>query len=311
MNKETRIFLAGDRGLIGSALARRLRADGYTNVITRRRAELDLRDGLAVDRFFQETRPEVVLLAAGRVGGITANLTYPAEFITENLEIELNAIRSAHKAGVERLVFFGSSCMYPRECPQPMAESALLAGIPEPTSLPYALAKLSGVQLCLAYNQQYQQSLFIPVIPNNAFGPHDDFDPKSSHVLSALIRRFHEAKVSKADTVTLWGTGKPRREFIFSDDIADAVLFLVQQPSLPELPINVGTGVDCEIRELAAVIAKVVGFQGKIEQDTTKPDGAPRKLLDSQRLLSLGWRPRVSLEEGIRRTYDWYLTEGL
>ena len=310
MNPNTKIFLAGYQGLIGSALHRRLRSDGYQNILVKTRQELDLSDAAAVREFFETHRPEVVFLAAGRVGGITANLNYPAEFITQNLEIQLNVIRESHRTDVKRFIFFGSSCMYPRECAQPMREMDLLTGIPESSSLPYAIAKLSGLQMCLAYNRQYQKSVFIPVIPNNAYGPFDDFDPASSHVLSALLRRFHEAKINGAPEVTLWGSGSPRREFIFSDDIADACLFLIQQEKLPELPVNIGIGVDHSIKEVAEVIAKIVGFEGRLGFDTSKPDGAPRKLLDSTRIQQLGWKAKVSLEAGIRMTYDWYLTEG-
>lgn len=310
-DKNTRIYLAGHRGLIGSALHRRLKSDGYAHIVTRDRSELDLSDSVAVRGFFEQEKPEVVILAAGRVGGIVGNMASPAEFITQNLEIQLNVIREAHRAGASRLLFFGSSCMYPRECAQPMKESALLTGMPEPTSLSYALAKLAGVQLCLAYNKQYPDRQYVPVIPNNAYGPFDDFDPKSSHVLSALVRRFHEARVAGSPTVTLWGSGTPRREFLFSDDIADACLFLLKKDKLDDLPINIGCEVDYSIRELAETIARIVGFKGEIELDRTKPDGAPRKLLDSSKLIALGWKAKTSLEEGIRRTYDWYLTEGV
>lgn len=310
MNPSSRIYLAGHKGLIGSAIHRRLQRDNYTNIITRDRAQLDLRDPNTVKEFFSKEKPEYVILAAGRVGGITGNLAKPAEFLAENLAIELNVIGEAQKNDVKRLMFFGSSCMYPRECSQPMKESQLLTGMPEPTSLSYAIAKLAGVQLCISFKKQYGAGDYLPVIPNNAYGPNDDFNPASSHVLSALLRRFHEAKVNNSPDVTLWGTGTPRREFLYSDDIADACLFLLKQESLPEMPINIGCGVDYSIRELGEVIAKVVGFKGELKFDTTKPDGAPRKLLDGSKLTSMGWKSQIGLEEGIRRTYDWYLTEG-
>lgn len=310
MNPSSRIYLAGHKGLIGSAIHRRLQRDNYTNIVTRDRAQLDLRDPNTVKEFFAKEKPEYVILAAGRVGGITGNLAKPAEFLAENLAIELNVIGEAQKNDVKRLMFFGSSCMYPRECSQPMKESQLLTGMPEPTSLSYAIAKLAGVQLCISFKKQYGAGDYLPVIPNNAYGPNDDFNPASSHVLSALLRRFHEAKVNNAPDVTLWGTGTPRREFLYSDDIADACLFLLKQESLPEMPINIGCGVDYSIRELGEVIAKVVGFKGELKFDTTKPDGAPRKLLDGSKLTSMGWKSQIGLEEGIRRTYDWYLTEG-
>ena len=263
---------------------------------------------MATGRFFDEYRPEYVVLAAGRVGGIVENQTYPADFINTNLAIQLNVLQAAHRSGVKKLILFGSSCMYPRECPQPMAEDVLLSGKPEPTSLAYAIAKLAGVQMCLAYNKQYGEQRFIPVIPNSAYGPNDNFDPKAGHVLSVLIRRFHEAKITGAKNITLWGSGNPRREFIHADDIADACLWLLgQEGSDLELPINIGVGRDYSIRELAEAIARVVGYSGKIEWDTGKPDGAPRKLLDSARIQSLGWKANVDFENGLRATYDWYL----
>lgn len=307
MDRSSRIFVAGYRGLIGSAVVRRLQRDGFTAVAVRDRGALDLADAAQVQRFFDETRPEYVVMAAGRVGGIVENQKYPADFIAANLAIQLNVLQAAQRTGVRRLVFFGSSCMYPRECAQPMPESSLLTGKPEPTSLAYALSKLAGVQMCLAYNAQYGDKRFIPVIPNSAFGPNDNFDPQSGHVLSALIRRFHEAKRAGAPSVTLWGSGTPRREFVHADDIADAcMLLLSNELSAVELPINLGVGRDHSIRELAVAIAGIVEYRGQIEWDTSKPDGAPRKLLDSSRLFALGWRPRVDFLEGLRSTYDWY-----
>lgn len=307
MERDTPIYVAGHRGLIGSAVVRRLEAAGHGNIVTATHAELELADAAACDRFFDQRRPTHVVLAAGKVGGIVENQKVPADFITANLAIQLNVIRAAHRTGVRRLVMFASSCMYPRECAQPMAETALLTGAPEPTSLSYAIAKLAGMQMCMAYNQQHGQR-FIPLIPNSAFGPNDNFDPAGGHVLSALVRRFHEATASGAKSVTLWGSGTPRREFVHADDIAAAVLrVLASDFPRADLPLNVGTGRDYSIRELAGVIARVVGYEGAIEWDTSKPDGAPRKLLDSSRLRALGWAPEVDFEEGVRSTYAWYL----
>lgn len=308
MDKSSRIYVAGHTGLIGSAVMRRLQRGGSANVITAAHHDLELTDALAVDRFFDSVKPEYVVLAAGRVGGIIENQTYPADFMNTNLAIQLNVLRAAHRAGVRKLILFASSCMYPRESPQPMAETALFSGYPEPTSLAYAVSKLAGMQMCLAYNQQYGEKRFIPVIPNSAFGPNDNFDPKSGHVLSALIRRFHEAKETGAPSVTLWGSGNPRREFIHADDIADACLALLEgDTSQLQFPLNLGTGKDFSIRELAETIARVIGYSGAIEWDTSKPDGAPRKLLDSSRLRAFGWLPVVDFEGGLKSTYQWYL----
>ena len=308
MDGSTRIYVAGHRGLIGSALLRRLQRDGYGNLITAPRSQLDLADAAAVAAFFADRAPEVVFLAAGRVGGIIENQSFPADFITDNLLIQTSVLRAARDHGVKRLVFFGSSCMYPRECPQPMAEDMILAGKPEPTSLPYAISKLAGTYMCLAYNRQGGETRFLPVIPNSTYGPNDDFDPRSSHVLSALIRKFHEAVERAAPEVELWGSGTPRREFIHADDVADACLFLLEQDAgRVDFPVNIGVGADVSIAELAALIARVTGFKGKIRWDAAKPDGAPRKLLDDSRLKALGWRPKVKLEDGIRATYEWFL----
>jgi len=310
MDINSSIYVAGHTGLIGSAIVRRLQYAGYKNLIVKDHDKLELTDSVAVDRFFQEHTPEYVILAAGRVGGIVENQSYPADFINTNLSIQLNVFHAAHKVAVNRLIFFASSCMYPRECPQPMAEGALLSGKLEATSLAYATSKLAGLQMCLAYNQQYGGKRFIPLIPNSAFGPNDNFDPESGHVLSALIRRFHEAKESNADVITLWGSGEPRREFIHADDIADAVLFLLnEEVGDLELPLNIGTGVDFSILELANKVASTVGYSGKIKWDPTKPDGAPRKLLDSTQLFSTGWRPSINFHDGLEKTYQWYLDE--
>jgi len=308
LNAQSRIYVAGHAGLIGSAWLRRLASDGYQQVITRSRSELDLTDAVAVDAFFQAEKPEYVILAAGRVGGIADNKTYPADYITENISMALNVIRSAQATDVQRLLFFGSSCMYPRECPQPMHEDQLLTGKPEPTSIAYAMAKLAGVQMCLAYNQQCGSTRFLPVIPNSAYGPNDNFDPASSHVLSALLRRFHEARVAGAPSVTLWGTGAPCRELVYVDDIVDACMCLLHANlDDAEFPINVGVGEDYSIRALAETIAGITGYEGALNWDTDKPDGAPRKLLDSSRLHAFGWQPKTSLNDGIQKTYQWYL----
>lgn len=307
MHDETPIYIAGHRGLIGSAVVRRLTAAGHRRLLTRDRSALDLTDGAATDAFFTEFKPEYVVLAAGRVGGIVENRQFPADFITSNLAIQLNVVQAARRHGVRRLILLGSSCMYPRECPQPMAESALLTGQPEPTSLAYAIAKLAGVQLCLACNQQDGEPRFIPLIPNSAYGPHDNFDLGSGHVLAALIRRFVEAAHQSAPSVTLWGTGRPRREFVFVDDIADACLQLLSQDvSGLELPVNLGSGVDYSIAELADKIAGLVGYAGQIVWDSGKPDGAPQKLLDSRRLRDWGWQAATSLDAGLRATIAWY-----
>ncbi|NQU63943.1 MAG: GDP-L-fucose synthase [SAR324 cluster bacterium] len=312
MLKTDKIYIAGHRGLIGSAVWRRLQQKGFTNLLLVNHAELELTDARAVDAFFDAQAPEYVVLAAGRVGGIVENQLYPADFMIENLAIQLNILKGAHRTGVRKLILFASSCMYPRQCPQPMSESTLLSGKPEPTSLAYAISKLAGMQLCLAYNQQYGQQRFIPVIPNSTFGPNDNFDPKSGHVLSSLIRRFHEAVQTGATTITLWGSGSPRREFIHADDVADAcILLLNSDADIPDLPINIGTGKDCSISELAIIIAAIVGYKGIIEWDRSKPDGAPRKLLDSSRIQSFGWEPEGNLEDGIKDTYQWYLDKVL
>lgn len=305
---DTPIFVAGHKGLIGSAFIRRFEREGMRNILTEPRSELDLRDGRAVQTYFEENRPKVVILCAARVGGIVENRDHPAEFITENLEIQMSVQKAAYLTGVEKFLFFGSSCMYPKICAQPMQESALFSGHLESTSLPYAVAKLSGLVSCLAYNQQYGGSRFLPVIPNNAYGPNDDFDPRSSHVLSALVRKFHDAKLNQQSVVTLWGTGTPRREFVHADDIVDASLFLLlHAPADMQYPVNIGVGRDYSIRELAGLIANVVGFEGIIEFDAEHPDGTAKKLLDSSRLRDLGWEPKIDLENGLRNTYDWFL----
>jgi GDP-L-fucose synthase len=312
MNKSDKILVAGHTGLIGSALTHRLQDKGFTNLLLPLRAELDLTDSLAVDRFFDQHSPDYVLLSAGKVGGIIENQIYPADFMNTNLAIQLNVLRAAHRSNVRKLILFGSSCMYPRECPQPMPESALLSGHLEPTSLSYAVSKLAGVQMCLAYNQQFGDQRFIPLIPNSVFGPNDNFEPNSGHVLSALIRRIHDACKAGERSLMLWGSGAPRREFIHSRDIADAcITLLAGDTSSIKLPLNLGTGEDISISELAVTISRMIGYEGTIQWDTSKPDGAPRKLLDSSRLLGLGWRPVVDFEEGLRSTYQWYLDNEL
>jgi GDP-L-fucose synthase len=308
MNQIDKIFVAGHTGLIGSAVVQRLQSQGFVNLLLASHDDLELTDAAAVDSFFDVHTPKYVVLAAGRVGGIIENQTYPADFMDENIAIQINVLKAARKVGVTKLILFGSSCMYPRECPQPMAEDILLSGRPEPTSLPYAISKLVGTYMCLAYNKQYGDKRFIPVIPNSAYGPNDNFNPKSGHVLSALMSRFHEAKASGADAITLWGSGSPRREFVHADDIADACLYLLQQDvSTLEFPLNIGVGSDISIKDLAEMIATVVGYTGRLEWELTKPDGAPRKLLDSSRLQSFGWKPKVIFTEGLSSTYEWYL----
>lgn len=306
--KNAKFFVAGHAGLIGSALLRALEREGCREIVTRTRSELDLRDAAKVTAFFEAVRPEYVLLAAGRVGGIIENRDFPADFLNENLAIQLNVLKAAHAAGVSKLILFASSCMYPRECPQPMAEEVLLSGRPEPTSLPYAISKLVGMQMCLAYNKQYGGERFIPVIPNSAYGQNDNFNPASAHVLSSLLARFHDAKVRSLDSVALWGSGAPLREFVHADDIADACLHLLRHDvAASALPFNIGSGVEISIKALAETIAGVVGYEGRLEWDSSKPDGAPRKFLDSARLRASGWRPKISFETGLRNTYEWYV----
>lgn len=308
MKSSDLIYVAGHTGLIGSALVRRLKSMGFFNLLLIPHADLELTDSKAVDSFFDQHQPAYVFLAAGRVGGIVENQTFPADFINTNLAIQLNVLNAARRNKVEKLILFGSSCMYPRECPQPMPEDSLLTGKPEPTSIAYAIAKLAGVHMCLAYNKQLGEQKFIPVIPNSAYGPNDNFDPKSGHVLSVLIRRFHEAKQNTSESITLWGSGSPRREFVHADDIADACIHLLNEHVIDlEFPINIGVGRDYSIKELAEHVASVVGYSGRIDWDTSKPDGAPRKLLDSTRLKSLGWQDKVLFQDGLTNTYWWYL----
>ena len=304
MDKASKIFVAGHRGLVGSAILRKLQAAGYTNLVTRTRAELDLRDQAAVNRFFEEERPEYVFLAAAKVGGILANSTYPADFIRDNLQIQTNVIDAAYRHGVKKLLFLGSSCIYPKYAPQPMKEEYLLTGPLEPTNEWYAVAKIAGIKMAQAYRRQYGFNA-ISLMPTNLYGPGDNFDLETSHVIPALIRKFHEAKVEGRPHVVVWGTGKPRREFLHVDDLADAALFLIENYDGEEI-VNVGVGEDVSIRELAELIRDVVGFKGEIVFDTTKPDGTPRKLLDVSRLHALGWRASIPLRKGLEQTYAWY-----
>ena len=305
MNPDASIFVAGHRGLVGSALVRRVRAAGFENLLLRERSELDLTDQGAVAGFFARERPQYVLLAAARVGGILANNTYPADFLRENLAIQTNVIDSAWRSGVRKLLFLGSSCIYPRLAPQPMREDHLLTGPLEPTNEPYAIAKIAGLKMCQAYRRQYGFDA-ICTMPTNLYGPGDNFSEHDAHVLPALLRRFHEAKESGAAEVVLWGSGRPRREFLYVDDLADACLFLMQRYE-DEQPINVGWGRDQTIAVLAETIARIVGFSGGTRYDASKPDGTPRKLLDTTRLTALGWTPRTELAAGIRATYEWFL----
>ena len=305
MQPLSRIFIAGHRGLVGSALVRKLQRDGFTNLILRTREELDLTCRPAVDAFFAAVRPEYVFLAAGKVGGIRANSRYPADFIRENLAIQLNVIDAAWRHNVRKLEFFGSSCIYPKFAPQPIKEEYLLASPLESTNEPYAIAKIAGLKLCQAYYAQYGFHA-IALMPTNLYGPGDHFDLENSHVLPALIRKFHDARDAGTPEVTVWGTGTPRREFLHVDDLASAAVFLMQQYDEPEI-VNVGAGEDLTIADLAALIAKCVGYRGALRFDTAKPDGTPRKLLDVSRLKALGWRPSIPLEQGIRATYAWFL----
>ncbi len=309
---ESRIYVAGHRGLAGSAIVRELQRQGYTNLVTRTHAELDLEDAAAAQRFFEQEKPEIVFLAAARVGGILANNTYPVDFLMSNLLIEANICRAAHRAQVKRLVFLGSSCIYPRDCPQPIREEYLLTGPLEATNRPYALAKIAGIEMCWSYNRQYGTK-WLAAMPTNLYGPGDNYDLNNSHVLPALIRKMHEAKMSGAAEVVLWGSGKPMREFLYVDDLANALVHLAAldeqrydalvAPSQCPL-INVGTGIDLTIRELAETVAEVVGYQGRFVQDTSKPDGTMRKVMDVSKIHGLGWKAMTNLKQGISLTYQ-------
>ena len=298
---DSTIYVAGHRGMVGSAIVRALAARGYANIVTRTRAELDLRDAAAVRAFLLETRPDFIFIAAARVGGIHANNTYRAEFLFDNLMIEGNLIDGAHRAGVDRLMFLGSSCIYPRDAPQPIREDSLLTGPLEYTNEPYAIAKIAGLKLCENYNLQYGRQYFTGM-PTNTYGTNDNYDPETSHVMAALIRKAHEARHDGAATMTVWGSGRPLREFIHADDLADACIFLMES-GYAGAPVNIGVGNDLTIRELAETVRDVIGFTGEIAFDTSKPDGTPRKLMDSGRLAALGWTAQISLREGIARAY--------
>ena len=324
MNLNAKIYIAGHRGLVGSALMRQLQAQGYSNIVTRTHAELDLTNQVLVADFFAAEQPEYVILAAAKVGGIHANNTYPAEFIKDNLAIQTNVIHQSYVAGVKRLLFLGSSCIYPRDCPQPIKEEYLLTGSLEPTNRPYALAKIAGIEMCWSYNRQFGTE-YLAVMPTNLYGPGDNYHPENSHVIPAMIRKFHEAKVNNKETVSIWGTGTPKREFLYSDDMAQACVFVMNladaqyQPllaadrndGLPPL-LNLGSGCDLSIAELAHLVREVTGFEGEIILDATKPDGTMRKLMDSDRLNQLGWNVSTSLLDGLQKAYqDFKIYEGL
>jgi GDP-L-fucose synthase len=305
MDKDDSIFIAGHRGLVGSALLRRLQAEGFTRLLTRSRSELDLTNRRATDKFFAREKPEIVVVAAAKVGGIKVNNDQPVEFLLENLQIQNNLIRAAHENSARKLLFLGSSCIYPRDAPQPIPESALLGGPLEPTNQAYAIAKIAGITLCQSYAREYGAN-FISALPTNLYGPNDNFELETSHVLAALLRKAHEAKEAGAKELVVWGSGEPRREFLHVDDLAEACLFLLQNYDSREV-INIGTGKDITIRELAELISEVVGFKGKLTFDPSKPDGTPRKLLDISKIGSLGWKPRIPLREGIAQTYQWFI----
>ena len=316
---ESRIYIAGHRGLAGSAIVRELHRQGYTNLVTRTHAELDLEDAAATQRFFEHEKPEIVFLAAAKVGGILANNSYPVDFLMSNLLVEANVCRAAHRANVKRMIFLGSSCIYPRDCPQPIREEYLLTGPLEATNRPYALAKIAGIEMCWSYNRQYGTK-WLAAMPTNLYGPGDNYDLKNSHVLPALMRKMHEAKMSGAKEVVLWGSGKPKREFLYVDDLANALVFLAMlddkrydalvAPSQCPL-INIGTGTDLTIRELAETVAEVVGYQGRFVQDTSKPDGTMRKVMDVSRINGLGWKAATSLKEGIALTYKEFTLQNI
>jgi GDP-L-fucose synthase len=304
MKPDAKIYVAGHLGLVGAAILRRLQAAGFKNLVCRSVEELDLRDQAAVTGFFERERPEYVFLAAARVGGIRANSTFPAEFIYDNLMIEANLIHQAYRHDVKKLLFLGSSCIYPKLCPQPMQEDYLLDGKLEPTNEPYAVAKIAGIKMCQSYNRQYG-TCFISAMPTNLYGPGDNFDLLDSHVIPALIRKFHQAKVTGVPEVVIWGSGTPRREFLYVDDLADACLFLMERYQEGEI-INVGVGRDMEILEMARRVAAVTGFQGRLALDPSYPDGTPRKLLDVSRLTAMGWQAKTSFTEGLKMTYEWF-----
>ena len=309
MKINSRIYVAGHRGLVGSAIFRLLKKRGFVNLITRTHSELELMDAVAVQNFFEEIKPEFVFLAAAKVGGIHANSTYPADFMRENLVVQTNVIHESWRNGVEKLMFLGSSCIYPKLCPQPISEESLLTGELEPTNEAYALAKIAGIKTCQSYNQQYGTN-FISAMPTNLYGINDNFHPENSHVLPALIRRFHEAKLADSESISIWGTGNPRREFLHSDDLADAVLFLMENYNDSEI-VNVGYGEDQTIRVLAETICEVVGYSGSLAFDSTRPDGTPQKVLDISKIRALGWTPEIPLKKGLEQVYQWYLSQDI
>jgi len=305
MQKSEKIFVAGHRGMVGSALIRAFEAAGFSKLLKRDRSELELGDSAAVSKFFAKEKPEIVIFAAAKVGGIKANNDQPVEFLLENLRVQNNVIAAAHENGARKLLFLGSSCIYPKLAPQPIPESALLSGPLEPTNEAYAIAKIAGVKLCQAFSREYGAN-FVSAMPTNLYGPNDNFDLETSHVLAALLRKAYEAKKSSARELVVWGTGTPRREFLHADDCASACLFLLEKYDSPEI-VNVGCGEDISIRELAELVCEVVGFDGELSWDKTKPDGTPRKLLDVSKLRGLGWTPTISLRDGIAQAYDWFL----
>ncbi len=305
MNKTSSIYVAGHRGLVGSAILRRLETEGYENIIVKTSRELDLTRQAETEAFFEKERPEYVFLSAAKVGGIHANNTYPADFIYSNIMIEADIIRASHQYGVRKLLFLGSSCIYPKLAPQPIKEEYLLTGLLEPTNEPYAVAKIAGIKMCQAFNRQHNTN-FISVMPTNLYGPFDNFDLETSHVLPAMIRKFHEAKVRNEPSVAIWGTGKPRREFLYVDDLAEACIFLMEIYDGSEI-VNIGVGEDISIGDLAALVREIIGYTGQIVYDSSRPDGTPRKLLDVSKIHSLGWKAGTDLETGIRKTYEWFL----
>ncbi|MBU6431050.1 MAG: GDP-L-fucose synthase [Patescibacteria group bacterium] len=314
MKKNSKIYVAGHNGLVGSALVRLLKKKGYQNLIAKSRRELDLTDRQAAADFFKKEKPEYVFLAAAKVGGIMANKTYPAEFIYDNLQIQNNIVHQSYLSKVKKLLFLGSVCIYPKLCPTPVKEEYLLSGLLEPTNEPYAIAKIAGLKMCQSYNSQYKTD-FIAVMPANLYGHNDNFDLNNSHVLPAMIRKFHEAKINEQREIILWGSGKPRREFLFIDDMAEACLFAMnefdptaEQNEKGEIFFNIGAGSDIPIKDLAELVKETVGFKGKIKWDETKPDGAPKRLLDISKALNLGWKPKTELAKGVKMTYDWYVS---
>lgn len=308
MDKQDKIYVAGHGGLVGSALIRQLQAQGYTNLVTRSRDQLDLMDFAAVQKFMAEEKPNYIFLAAAKVGGIHANNTKGADFIYENLTIQNNVIKSAHDAKVKKLLFLGSSCIYPRDCPQPIKEEYFLDGKPEPTNIPYAAAKIAGILMCQAFHKQYGDN-FISVMPTNLYGPNDNFNLETSHVFPALIRKFHEAKIANESMVTVWGTGSPKREFLHVDDLAEACVYLMNTYDDPSI-VNIGTGEDISIKDFAELVKKVVGYTGEIVWDSSKPDGTPRKWLDVNKINGLGWKAKIDLATGVKLTYQWFVEHG-